>query len=113
MPTDIAIGTANLPTMGAPSLKRPMYLVTLTDGSGKNEATTYFIATDRPTFELGFIAVRGIYCNQSEGEIIKEFNEILKDSPKDAVLEMMFPAHRVKSIRSLVFNAVKPTMVGR
>lgn len=115
MPTDIAIGTANLPT-GTPTLKKPVYLITLVDPSGKatkDATTTYFIATDRPELIQSFISVRGIYCEATEEEIVKGFSDIVGKAPKDTVLEMIFPAHRVKSIRSLVFNAVKPTMVSR
>jgi hypothetical protein len=108
MPHDIAVGTANLPTV-APSIKRPAYLIILVDA--KKE--TFFIATDRPAFETGFVLVRGIYSDLTEDEIIKRFSEILVSAPKDSVLEIMLPAHRVKSIRSLVFNAVKPTMITR
>ena len=93
----------------APKISRPLYLVTLLDG----KAVTHFIATDKPELSEGFISVRGIYCELSEEEIVKTFSEIVSKSPKDTVLEMMFPTHRVKHIRSLVFNAVKPTMVSR
>jgi hypothetical protein len=108
MPHDIAVGTANLPTV-APTIKRPAYLVILVD----SKKETFFIATDRPGFENSFITVRGIYSDLTEDEIVKKFSEILVNAPKDSVLELMLPAHRVKSIRSLVFNAVKPTMITR
>lgn len=112
MPTDIAIGTANLPT-GTPTLKKPVYLIILVDVFGKAVTETRFIATDRPELSQSFISVRGIYCDASEEDIVKGFGEIVSKAPKDTVLEMIFPVHRVKSIRSLVFNAVKPTMVSR
>jgi len=112
MPTDIAIGTANLPT-GTPILKKPVYLIVLVDGSGKTATETNFIATDRPDLSYGFVSVRGIYCEADKEEIVKNFAELVNKAPKDTVLEMVFPAHRIKSIRSLVFNAVKPTMVSR
>lgn len=116
MPTDIAIGTANLSTV-APVLKRPIYLITLNDlvqsNKSKGYVETQFIAIDRPGLENGFIAVRGIYTDLTEEEVIKRFSEILTTAPKDSILEMMFPTHRIKSIRSLVFNAVKPTMITR
>lgn len=116
MPTDIAIGTANLPTV-APTLKRPAYLITLNDlvqsGKSTTHIETQFIAVDRPGLENGFITVRGIFTDLTEDEVVKRFTEILTTAPKDSVLEMMFPTHRIKSIRSLVFNAVKPTMITR
>lgn len=112
MPTDIAIGTANLPT-GTPILKKPVYLIVLVDVVGKITTETRFVATDRPELLQSFISVRGIYCEASEDDIVKSFAEIVNKAPKDTVLEMIFPVHRIKSIRSLVFNAVKPTMVSR
>lgn len=108
MPSDIAIGTANLPT-NAPRLTKPSYLVTLVDG----KVVTYFIALDKPELASGFISVRGFYCEASEEEVVKGFVEMISKTPKETVLEMMFPTHRVKSIRSLVFNAAKPTMINR
>jgi hypothetical protein len=114
MPTDIAISPGNLPTT-VPNRSRPYYLVTLVDvvhtAKGTKTVEELFIATDRPNFELGFISARGIYSDISEDKIIKGFVEIVAAAPKNSVLEMMFPTHRVKHIRSLTFNAVKPTMV--
>lgn len=112
MPTDIAIGAANLPT-GAPTLKKPVYLVVLADGSGKTAAITQFIALDRPELTQSFISVRGFYTDEEEENIVKGFADIVSKTPKETMLEMMFPVHRIRSIRSLVFNAVKPTMVSR
>lgn len=112
MPTDIAIGTANLPT-STPTLKKPVYLVILVDGSGKTALQTHFIATDCPELAQSFVSVRGFYCDVSEESIIKGFVEIVNKAPKDKILEVIFPVHRIKSIQSLVFNAVKPTMISR
>lgn len=116
MPTDIAISPGNLPT-NVPNRSRPYYLVTLVDvvhtAKGTKTVEELFIATDRPTFEVGFIGAKGIYSESSEDKVVKGFADIVATAPKDSVLEMMFPTHRVKHIRSLTFNAVKPTMVVR
>jgi len=115
MTSDIAIGAnintpgggvAILPT-GAPIKRNPIYLITLEKQSGKTQVIEKFISLDKPQSENGFIQVKGIFCEKSEEEIIKSFNEILTSSPKELILEMMFPHHRILSIRSLVFNAVK------
>lgn len=105
--TDIAIGTTNLIPSGPPTLKKPPYLVTLEKNNGKTVIVERFISLDKPQSENGFISVKGIFSIKSEEEIIKSFNDILTENPKELILEMMFPLHRVSSIRSLVFNAAK------
>lgn len=113
----IELGANALTTSSiAPVLKKPVYLVTLADGVGKTAATTYFIATDKPELSMNFISVRGIFTEADEDEIIRNFSDIVSKTPKETVVEMMFPAHRIRSIRSLVFNAVKtvqPLPVGK
>lgn len=92
----------------APTLKKPVYLVVLADGSGKTAAITHFVATDKPELTMNFISVKGFTSDAGEDEIIKGFVELISKTPKETIVEMMFPVHRIKYIRSLVFNAVKP-----
>lgn len=115
MSSDIAVG-ANINTpggsvaiipSGAPIKRNPIYLITLEKAVGKAQVIEKFISLDKPQSENGFIQVKGIFCERAEEEIIKSFNDILTNSPKESILEMMFPHHRIISIRSLVFNAVK------
>lgn len=115
MPSDIAIG-ANINTpmggqailpSGAPVKRIPTYLITLERTNGKSQIIERFISIDKPLAENGFIQVKGVFTERSEDEVIKSFNDILTNSPKELILEMMFPLHRIISIRSLVFNAVK------
>ena len=115
MPSDIAVG-ANINTpggavaiipSGAPVKRNPIYLIILERQNGKTQVLEKFISLDKPQSENGFIQVKGIFCEKTEDEIIKSFNDILTSSPKELILEMMFPHHRIVSIRSLVFNAVK------
>jgi hypothetical protein len=106
MPIDL--GPNSLTGAQAPSLKKPPYLITLDDGvTGKTRNFQRFISLDKPESINGFIQVKGIFCDKDEDEIIKTFSEVLTSSPKESILEMMFPLHRIYSIRSLVFNAVK------
>ena len=107
MPIDLGANALTSSAV-APTLKKPVYLVVLADGSGKTATITHFIATDKPELTMGFISVRGIVTDAEEDEIIKGFADILSKTPKETVVEMMFPVHRIKYIRSLVFNAVKP-----
>jgi hypothetical protein len=106
MPIDL--GPNSLTMAIAPSLKKPPFLITLDDGvTGKTRNFQRFISLDKPLSENGFIQVKGIFSDKDEDEIIKGFTDILTGTSKELILEMMFPLHRVYSIRSLVFNAVK------
>lgn len=106
MPIDL--GPNSLLAAQAPSLKKPPYLITLDDGvTGKTRNFQRFISLDKPRAENGMIEVKGFFCNKSEDEIIKSFNDILTETSKESYLEVMFPLQRVYNIRSLVFNAVK------
>lgn len=106
MPIDL--GPNSLTGSVAPTLKKPPFLITLDDGvSGKTRVFQRFISLDKPESVNGFVQVKGIFTDSSEEEIIKSFSDILTSTPKELILEMMFPLHRVYSIRSLVFNAVK------
>ncbi len=106
MPIDL--GPNSLLGAQAASLKKPPFLITLEDGvSGKTRNFQRFISLDKPESMNGFVQVKGIFCDKDEDEIIKSFTDILTGSPKELILEMMFPLHRIHSIRSLVFNAVK------
>ena len=106
MPIDL--GPNSLTGAQAPTLKKPPFLITLDDGvTGKTRNFQRFISLDKPLSENGFITVKGIFCDKDEDEIIKGFADILTNTSKELILEMMFPLHRIYSIRSLVFNAVK------
>lgn len=100
---DFAVGvTAVLPTAGA-LMKKPPHLIYLTDGKGK--VTDKFLSMDKPEFQNGFIQVKGLYVEESDDEISKSFFDILTNSPKELILEMMFPWHRISGVRNLVFKA--------
>jgi hypothetical protein len=107
MPIDL--GPNSLTGSGAPTLKKPPFLITLERTEGKQHIVERFISLDKPESLNGFIQVKGIFCEKAEDEIIKSFSSILTSTPKELILEMMFPLHRIIHIRSLVFNAVKTT----
>jgi hypothetical protein len=110
---DFAIGTVAAPMMGSAISKKPCYLITLEDSTGKTKVVVRFIAVEQPIHNLGFIQVKGIFTDSSEEEVISGFGVILTSTPRERQVEIMFPWHRVSSIRSLVFNAVKPVMINR
>ena len=106
MPIDL--GPNSLLGAQAASLKKPPFLITLDDGmTGKTRNFQRFISLDKPESVNGFVQVKGIFCDKDDDEIIKSFADILTNTSKEFILEMMFPLHRIYSIRSLVFNAVK------
>jgi len=106
MPVDL--GPNSLTMALAATLKKPPYLITLDDGmTGKTRNFQRFISLDKPESLNGFIQVKGIFTEIEEAEIIKGFTDILISCPKESILEMMFPLHRIYHVRSLVFNAVK------
>lgn len=112
---DFAISVTSAPPVGSIS-RKPSYLVTLEDasGKGKTKGVARFITLDKPNPGDGFIQVKGIYSDLSEDEIVDSFIEILSNTKKEDLLDMMFPVQKVCSIRSLVFNANKPsTLVGK
>lgn len=116
MPNDIAVaanintvagGMAILPS-GTPTKRIPTYLIMLERKQGQKQIIEHFVSIDKPQSENGFLQAKGFYCNdKTEEEIVKGFNELLSTTPKENILEMMFPIHRIISVRSLVFNAVK------
>lgn len=107
MDKDYSVGAvSNLPTFGTIS-KKPSYLITLEDSSGKKNSFQRFISIDKPDSQSGFILVKGIFTDSSEEDIVKKFSDLLTSTPKESILEIWFPWHRVISVRSLVFNANK------
>lgn len=102
---DFAVGTVGIPQVGKVSTK-PRYLIQLY--YSKTVKLVNFIALDKPTFEADFISVKGFYCEETEDNIVAEFNDLVENTSKDQIQEIMIPNHRVHVIRSLVFNANKP-----
>jgi hypothetical protein len=105
---DFMVGNVGLPQVGQVS-KKPCYLVVLEDTSGKTKILKHFIAVKQPDLQAAFVQVNGIYTDATEDAISKNFTDILTATPKEAILDMMFPWHKIHSIRSLVFNANKPS----
>ena len=105
---DFTVSTVSgFPTVATTS-KKPIYLVTLDDpASNKKNSFQKFIAIDKPDSQNGFIMAKGVFTELSDDEIIKTFSEVLTSSPKELILDMWFPWHRILSVRSLVFNANK------
>ena len=110
---DFTVGAVmSVPTIGSLN-KKPVYLITLEDSSGKKNSFQKFISLDKPDSQNGFLMAKGIYSDLSEDEIIKNFSEVLTTAPKEHILDIWLPWHRVVSVRSLVFNANKPATINK
>lgn len=105
---DFGVSVTGIPQVGQAS-KKPCYLIVLEDTVGKAKVATCFIAMDKPDLLTNFIQVKGIFSDATEDTITKKFNDILAGTPRESIVDMMFPTHRVFSIKSLVFNANKPS----
>lgn len=99
---DFLVGTVGIPTVGHIN-RKPCYLVTLTSG----KSTVSFLSLDKPLSENGLLQVKGFYTDLAAEQLVKTFIEVVSSTPKENILDMMFPLHRVFDIRSLVFNANK------
>lgn len=97
---DLAVGVTALPPVGG-LRQKPSYLITLET----NKSVKRFITTDKPEIQNGFVQVKGVYSDEDEDDIVQKYNELLTNSPKELILEMMFPLQKIASIRSLVFKA--------
>jgi hypothetical protein len=117
---DFAIGTVGIPQVGQVSNK-PRYLIQMNPGTFlKSKPWVYFIALDKPAFEAQFISVKGFYVDvpelskdktekEVENDIISSFTDLVAETPKELIQDLLIPTHRVHVIRSLVFNANKPS----
>lgn len=101
--SDIALIPAgsNMPVAGALN-KKPLFLVTLTNGKLMQQ----FISIDRPLTEMNYIQTKGIFVQLPEEEIVSRSAELM-NANKDSILEMIFPMHRVYSIRNINYIANK------
>lgn len=109
---DFAVGAVGIPQVGYVS-KKPIYLIKIEGSVGKNKGLAHFICIDKPDLLNGFIQVKGFYSDESEEDIAKNFGDLLSAVPKESILDIYFPWHKIHSIRSLVFNANKPSTLMR
>lgn len=106
-----AVYAGNVPA-GSIISKKPCYLVALESLTKTGKTTTkFFLALDKPELLQGFIGVKGYFVDETEDTIATNFSSIMNDTPKEAILDMMFPSAKVLQIRNLFFNANKPKSV--
>lgn len=103
-----AVYAGGMPAGSAIS-KKPCYLVVI-DGDTKN-SVKHFVAMEKPEFLPNFIQVKGFWTGEEEDSIVVNFSEMVANTDKANIVDMMFPASKIHYIRSLVFNAAKPKSV--
>lgn len=105
MSNDIAVGAV---TVVNQSLKtnKPSYLVVYEDvPNGKTKQTKRFVTIDKPDTNSSFIQMKGMHTELSDEELNSSYQEVLTNAPREVILELMVPWHRVFLVRSLVFKA--------
>ena len=103
MSNDITIQVTGLPNAMIMA-KKPSYMIILEEHSSKNKNIKKFITLDKPDLLQGFIQTKGFFSEINEEEIIKNFSEILTSVPKELILEVLIPWHKISYIRSLTFK---------
>jgi hypothetical protein len=103
---DFSVGITGMPAVGQIS-KKPSYLIELEPTDKKSVASKHFITLDKPDFQNNFVQAKGIFSDSTADDIIKNYNDILTAAGREAIIDIMFPTHRIRSVRSLVFNANK------
>ena len=104
--SDIGIQVIGVPAIGAQS-RKPLYLIRLIVSDKRKKDPEFFISLDKPTVFNGFIEVKGIFVDHSMSEdyVIKNYSDILTNTDKGLILDMMFPWHRICNVRNLIFRA--------
>lgn len=102
---DFAISPVGIPSVGHLS-KKPIHLVSLVFQNGKHITLSSFLAIDKPELLEGFVQARGFYLKDKDVEnIASSYNEIITQTSKDNIVEIMFPWHVITSIQSLIYRA--------
>ena len=104
--TDYSIGPVGQVNSGSQISKKPSYLIVLEYvhdelGMGK------FITLDKIEYLPGFIQAKGFFSSEDEPTIVNNFQSLLSSVDKSLICEMIFPAHKILHIRSLIYNAIK------
>lgn len=99
---DITVNTIN--TVNKPSIVgKQSHLITM-EGTGKNKCVR-FITLDKPDVEGYYVRTKGIFCTQEEDELINNYQDVLANTNKESIIEIMVPLNRIFNIRNLIFRA--------
>ena len=104
MSVDISVNPValiNKPTQS----NKPCYLLTYEDGAVAKNKVKRIITIDKPETNASYIHLKGVMTDLPEEEVISSYQEVLTSAPRELIIEVMVPWHRVFSLRSLVFKA--------
>jgi hypothetical protein len=104
MSVDIAVNPVALINRPVQSNK-PCYLLTYEDGAVAKNKIKRIITIDKPETNSSYVHLKGVMTELTEEEVISSYQEVLTTAPKELIIELMVPWHRVFSLRSLVFKA--------
>jgi hypothetical protein len=104
MNTDISINPVALINKPV-QFNKPSYLLTYEDGAVAKNKVKRIVTIDKPETNSSYVHLKGVMTELSEEEIISSYQEVLTSAPKELIIEVMVPWHRVFSLRSLVFKA--------
>jgi len=107
MSNDLAISNVSYKPSAPPVYKNTPYIVLLAPTEPKSKSNTKFITTGKLDIVPGFIQVRGFFVELEDQEINSNYNDIISSVDKEKIVEIYFPNHRVISIRSLIYKAVR------
>jgi len=111
MSHDFAVSNVPYKPPAPATYKNPPHVIFLSqvEGSTKSSASknTKFICTGKIEFINGFVQCKGFYVDQAEDKIISDFDDLISTVDKEKIVEIYFPNHRIISIRSLIYKAVR------
>lgn len=83
-----------------PGTTKPTYAIVLDKGK-----VCSFITVDRPDLQASYVQAKGFFVNQSEDDVVKNFNALLTKCSKEDIVEVIFPWSKISHIRNLLFKS--------
>lgn len=95
-------GVVRMADYSRPNRLVPAFLVSL--HADKKGVSEYFIATKFDDAYVHFGKFVGFYFEGTAEDIIARYEEIISTTPATNYVEILFPHHQIKSVRSLVYK---------
>lgn len=71
----------------------------------QNKKNKLFLTIDRPDLQNSFVQAKGFFVDFSEEEASSNYNNILTNTSKDVIVEVILPWHKISIIKNLIFKA--------
>lgn len=105
---DLAIApTSNLPSIQSNMVRKVSYLIVLEKGKDSRLPEPHFISLDKLDINNHTVSARGVFTDKLVADIALQYNQILNETDKSQIVEVIFPLHKVSYMKNLVFNAKK------